>query len=36
MRVLKRDDYCFQYLYQKFYVNSLSGIIGKIFDLDEK
>jgi hypothetical protein len=35
MKVLRLDEEAQKYLEQKYYKNSLSGLMGKIFDMDD-
>ena len=35
MKVIKLDEQLIDYMENKYYRNSLSGLIGKIFDMDE-
>ena len=35
MKLIKLDEQLIDYMENKYYRNSLSGLIGKIFDMDE-
>jgi hypothetical protein len=35
MKVMRLDEMAFKYMEEKYYKNNLSGLVGKIFDIDE-
>lgn len=35
MKVLRLDEMATKYLEDKYYRNNLSGLVGKVFDMDE-
>jgi hypothetical protein len=36
MKILKLDTEAYKYMEQKYYKNTLSGLVGKIFDMNEE